>query len=100
MKKMNALSQSLAKFAETVDKKKKSLDARIAAKSKRITSKTAETAAEIRRNRFANLANYFFYPIFALYNSQRMTLLDLQGRDYFVLARILYTLGKIGRAHV
>lgn len=54
IKKLNNLSQSLAKFAETIDRKKKSLDSRIASRNELI--RTLTLSKQNKKDRFATVS--------------------------------------------
>lgn len=66
---------------------------RIAAKTKRISKGRIEEPPP-SKNRFADVAGYFFYPLMRFYDRAGNTF-DLLGDDSFVLARLIYTLGIV-----
>lgn len=71
---------------------------RLQAKTKRIGhGKRKEVTAA--KNRFADVAGYFFYPLMRYYDRKENTF-DLLGEDSFVLARLICTLGIVQNSAV
>ncbi|XP_064460694.1 telomere length regulation protein TEL2 homolog [Ornithodoros turicata] len=66
---------------------------RIAAKTRHF-SKGRSREETPAKNRFADVAGFFFYPLMRYYDRGQNTF-DLLGDDSFVLARLIYTLGII-----
>ncbi|XP_077509426.1 telomere length regulation protein TEL2 homolog [Amblyomma americanum] len=66
---------------------------RVKAKT-RIISKGRATTVEPTKNRFSDVAGYFFYPLMSYYDRKENTF-DLLGEDSFVLARLIATLGIV-----
>lgn len=71
---------------------------RIEAKTKRI-GKGRQEQPTATKNRFADVAGYFFYPLMRYYDRPQNTF-DLMGDDSLVLAHLVYTLGIIQCAAV
>lgn len=66
---------------------------RVKAKTRTI-SKGRKGPATAAKNRFSEVAGYFFYPLMSYYDRKENTL-DLLGEDSFVLARLICTLGIV-----
>lgn len=66
---------------------------RVKAKT-RIISKGRAPTVEPTKNRFSDIAGYFFYPLMSHYDRKENTF-DLLGEDSFVLARLICTLGIV-----
>lgn len=60
----------------------------------RIISKGATTVVVPAKNRFSDVAGFFFYPLMSYYDRKENTF-DLLGEDSFVLARLICTLGIV-----
>ncbi|KAJ8037139.1 Telomere length regulation protein TEL2-like [Holothuria leucospilota] len=67
---------------------------------KRIDSKTRRFASATKKgpepaaNRFAAVAGHFFFPLMKTYDSP-MNTMNLLGGDFFLLGRLVYTLGMV-----
>lgn len=66
---------------------------RVKAKTRTI-SKGRKAPVTAARNRFSEVAGYFFYPLMSYYDRKENTF-DLLGEDSFVLARLICTLGIV-----